>query len=192
MPIFSRLRVATAYEYLEHRFDRRTRMLTAFLFCCNGGFYRHFDLCPRDHFVDGAGLAAAPDQSADWGPCDCLYGVGGNTGRQSNPDLSNDCDAVGVLLAFLFILSALPKEVSLPDALYIAGVWENYTRSIFSLRLDTRYTFWSGMTGGLFVAALAYFGTDQTWVQRYLTGGSLVESRLGLLLNGIVKIRCSL
>ncbi len=188
VPLFAKLRVATAYEYLERRFDRRTRQLTAFLFLLQRGL--------------GTGLSIyAPaiilSTVLGWplhltnlliGVLVIVYTVSGGTRVVSQTQTYQMVVMLsGVALAFLFILSALPKDVSLPEALHIAGSLGKMKGVDFSLRLDTRYTFWSGMTGGLFVA-LAYFGTDQTQVQRYLTGGSLVESRLGLLMNGLVKV----
>ena len=87
------------------------------------------------------------------------------------------------------VAGAYVAAVPLPlgDAFHLAGALGKMKIVDFSLRLDTRYTFWSGMTGGLFVA-LAYFGTDQSQVQRYLSGRSITESRLGLLFNGLFKI----
>ena len=93
----------------------------------------------------------------------------------------------GMALACVFIVRGLPDGVGTVDAVRVAGALGKMNLVDYSLRLDTRYTFWSGMTGGLFVA-LAYFGTDQSQVQRYLSGGSLAESRLGLLMNGLVKV----
>src|SRR5262249_55381761 len=93
----------------------------------------------------------------------------------------------GMALAFGFILHRLPRGVSFSDGLGVAGVLGKMRIIDFSPRLETRYTFWSGLFGGLFVQ-LAYFGTDQSQVQRYLSGASLGESRLGLLLNGFVKL----
>jgi Na+/proline symporter len=93
----------------------------------------------------------------------------------------------GMALAFAFALRRLPPSLSLGDAAAVAGALGRMKVIDFAPRLDTRYTFWSGITGGLFVA-LAYFGTDQSQVQRYLTGGSLAESRRGLLMNGLVKV----
>ncbi|HNN51791.1 MAG TPA: sodium:solute symporter [Pseudomonadota bacterium] len=188
VPIFSRLRVATAYEYLEHRFDRRTRMLTAFLFLLQRGLGTGISIYAPAIILSTVLGWPLHLTNLLIGVLVIVYTVSGGTRVVSQTQTYQMIVMLsGVLLAFLFILSALPKEVSLPDALYIAGSLGKLHAVDFSLRLDTRYTFWSGMTGGLFVA-LAYFGTDQTQVQRYLTGGSLVESRLGLLLNGIVKI----
>jgi Na+/proline symporter len=93
----------------------------------------------------------------------------------------------GMALAFAFVLTRLPERVSFGDALGIAGALGKMKVIDYSPRFDTRYTFWSGMAGGLFVA-LAYFGTDQSQVQRYLSGASLTESRLGLLFNALFKI----
>src|SRR5215472_13076675 len=94
---------------------------------------------------------------------------------------------VGMGLAFVFILWRLPPNVSFSDAVGIAGALGKLNVVDFSTHLKTRYTLWSGMAGGLLVA-LAYFGTDQSQVQRYLSGSSLTESRLGLLFNGMVKV----
>jgi Na+/proline symporter len=93
----------------------------------------------------------------------------------------------GMALAVVFIWSRLPADLTLSEAMHVAGAYGKMRVVDYSARFDTRYTFWSGLTGGLFVQ-LAYFGTDQSQVQRYLGGASLAETRLGLLMNGIVKI----
>jgi Na+/proline symporter len=188
VPIYYRLRVHTAYEYLEERFDRKTRQLTAGLFLLQRGL--------------GAGLsiyAPAIILSAvlGWplhltniliGVLVILYTVSGGTRAVSKTQTWQMAIMLGgMALAFVFILRALPREVSFGDAVGLAGALGKLQVVDYSLRLDTRYTFWSGMTGGLFVA-LAYFGTDQSQVQRYLGGSSLAESRLGLLFNGLVKV----
>lgn len=188
LPIYTKLRVTTAYEYLEGRFDRKTRLLTAFLFLLQRGL--------------GTGLSIyAPaivlSSVMGWplhltnlliGVLVILYTVSGGTRVVSQTQTYQMVVMLGgMALGFYFVLHALPKEVSFGDALHIAGSLDKLKLVDFSPRFDTRYTFWSGMTGGLFVA-LAYFGTDQTQVQRYLAGGSLAESRLGLLMNGLVKV----
>src|SRR5690606_34546490 len=94
---------------------------------------------------------------------------------------------LGMFFAFFFILGALPTDVSFGKALKIAGANDKLNILDFSLDTDNRYTFWSGITGGFFLA-LAYFGTDQSQVQRYLSGKSVRESQLGLVFNGIFKI----
>jgi Na+/proline symporter len=94
---------------------------------------------------------------------------------------------IGMALAVVFLWSKLPPDLTLSSALHLAGAFGKMKIVDFQPRFDTRYTIWSGLTGGLFVQ-LAYFGTDQSQVQRYLGGASLTESRLGLLMNGIVKV----
>lgn len=188
VPVYYRLRVATAYEYLETRFDRKTRQLTAFLFLLQRGL--------------GAGLSIyAPaiilSSVLGWplhitnliiGVLVIVYTVSGGTRAVSQTQTWQMVVMLsGMALAFLFVLRSLPADVSVNDALHIAGTLGKMQIVDYSARMDTRYTFWSGMTGGLFVA-LAYFGTDQSQVQRYLGGSSLTESRLGLLFNGLLKI----
>jgi SSS family transporter len=188
VPLYYRLRVATAYEYLEGRFDRKTRQLTALLFLLQRGL--------------GTGLSIyAPaivlSSVLGWplhltnlliGVLVIVYTVSGGTRAVSQTQTYQMVIMLGgMALALGFVLRALPAQVSLGDALHIAGALGKMKIVDFSLRFDTRYTFWSGMTGGLFVA-LSYFGTDQTQVQRYLSGSSLTESRLGLLFNGLVKV----
>lgn len=188
LPAYYRQRIATAYEYLEGRFDQKTRQLTAFLFLLQRGL--------------GAGLSIyAPaiilSSVLGWplhltnlliGILVIVYTVSGGTRAVSQTQTYQMIVMLGgMALAFVFILRALPAHVSLGDALHVAGTLGHMKVVDFSVRLDTRYTFWSGMTGGLFVA-LAYFGTDQSQVQRYLSGSSLTESRLGLLFNGLVKV----
>lgn len=188
VPVYYRQKVATAYEYLEGRFDRKTRQLTALLFLLQRGL--------------GAGLSIyAPaiilSSVLGWslhltnlliGVLVILYTVSGGT-RAVNRTQSYQMAVMlgGMALALAFIVRALPAQVSVADAARIAGSLGKMKIVDYSARLDTRYTFWSGMTGGLFVA-LAYFGTDQSQVQRYLSGSSLAESRLGLLFNGLVKV----
>jgi SSS family transporter len=188
VPIYYRLRVTTAYEYLEQRFDRKTRQLTAFLFLLQRGL--------------GTGLAIyAPaivlSSVLQWplhltnlliGALVIVYTVSGGTRAVSKTQTYQMVVMLGgMALALWFVLRALPPQVSFSDALHIAGSLGRMKIVDFSPRMDSRYTFLSGMTGGLFVA-LAYFGTDQTQVQRYLSGSSLSESRLGLLFNGLVKV----
>ena len=188
VPLYYRLRVATAYEYLEHRFDRKTRQLTAFLFLLQRGL--------------GAGLSIyAPaiilSATLGWplqltnlliGALVIVYTVSGGARAVSKTQTLQMVIMLGGMgLALLFIVRALPAEVPAAAALRVAGALGKMQLVDFSPRLDTRYTFWSGLTGGLFVA-LAYFGTDQSQVQRYLSGSTLAESRLGLLFNGLVKV----
>ena len=93
----------------------------------------------------------------------------------------------GMIAAFIFIVKGLPETLSFSNALRLAGLNDKMNVLDFSLDPNNRYTFWSGITGGLFLA-LSYFGTDQSQVQRYLSGKSLAESQRGLIMNGFLKI----
>jgi Na+/proline symporter len=94
---------------------------------------------------------------------------------------------VGMVAALVTVVLSLPREVSFGQGVALAGALGKLQGVDLSFRFDTRYTLWSGLLGGLFVQ-LAYFGTDQSQVQRYLSGGPLTESRLGLLMNGLLKV----
>jgi Na+/proline symporter len=188
VPIYYRLRVYTAYEYLERRFDRKTRQLTAALFLVSRGLAVGLSIYapaivlstvlgwPLRLTVLGiGGLAVA-------------YTVSGGTRAINQTQMGQMTVMLGGMgVAFLVILGKLPRAVSFGDALAIAGALGKLKIVDLSVRVDTRYTLWSGLTGGLFVA-LAYFGTDQSQVQRYLSGSSLAESRLGLICNGLIKV----
>src|SRR5205823_9446713 len=93
----------------------------------------------------------------------------------------------GMLAAFIVVVLKLPAQMSFSDALTVAGSFDKLETVDFSINLEKRYTFWSGLLGGFFLA-LSYFGTDQSQVQRYLSGASLRESRLGLMFNAVFKI----
>jgi Na+/proline symporter len=188
LPIYHRLRVYTAYEYLESRFDRKTRQLTAFLFLVQRGLGAGLSIYAPAIIVStvlGWSLTAT---NLIIGAVVILYTVSGGTRAVSQTQTHQMVVMLGgMALAFVFILHSLPSHLSVGDAVSLAGSLGKMKVVDFSARLDTRFSFWSGITGGLFVA-LAYFGTDQSQVQRYLGGSSLTESRLGLLLNGLVKV----
>ena len=188
VPLYYRLRVATAYEYLEGRFDLKTRQLTAFLFLLQRGLGTGISIYAPAIVLSSVLGWPLHLTNLVIGGLVIVYTVSGGTRAVSQTQTYQMVIMLGgMALALGFILHALPAQVSFNDALHIAGSLGKMRLVDFSPRLDTRYTFWSGMTGGLFVA-LAYFGTDQTQVQRYLSGSSLTETRLGLLFNGIVKI----
>jgi SSS family solute:Na+ symporter len=188
VPIYYRLRVYTAYEYLEGRFDQKTRQLTAFLFLIQRGLGAGLSIYAPAIIVST--VFGWPVQATNLaiGALVILYTVSGGTRAVSQTQTYQMAVMLGgMALAFVFIFHQLPEGMSFGDALGVAGALGKMKVVDFSPRFDTRYTFWSGITGGLFVQ-LAYFGTDQSQVQRYLTGSSLGESRLGLLMNGLVKI----
>jgi Na+/proline symporter len=188
VPIYYRLKVYTAYEYLETRFDRKTRQLVAFLFLLSRGLGAGISL-----YAPAIVLSTVLGWPLGWttlalGGAVILYTVSGGTRVVSRTQTWQMVVMLGgMAAAFAFVLHRLPPQVSFDDALSVGGTLGKMKLADFRLRFDTRYTFWSGMTGGLLVQ-LAYFGTDQSQVQRYLTGSPLAESRLGLMFNGLVKL----
>lgn len=188
LPLYRRLNVYTAYEYLEHRFDLKTRTLTSSLFMIQRGF--------------GAGMTIyAPSlilsvmlgwdigiTSAVIGGAIVLYTTTGGVRAVSWTHLQQlSVVMIGMVVAFVTAIVLLPGDVSFVDALKVAGASGRMNIVDFSFDWTNRYNFWSGLIGGLFIA-LAYFGTDQSQVQRYLTGESLTQSRLGLMFNGLMKV----
>jgi Na+/proline symporter len=188
LPIYYRLKVYTAYEYLETRFDRKTRQLTAFLFLLSRGLGAGISIyAPAIVLSTVLGWPLQLTNLAIGGAV-ILYTVsGGARAVARTQTVQMVVILAGMALAVAVIWSRLPADLHLGEALHLAGALGKMNIVDYSPRFDTRYTFWSGITGGLFVQ-LAYFGTDQSQVQRYLSGASLTESRLGLLMNGLVKV----
>jgi Na+/proline symporter len=188
VPLYYRLKVYTAYEYLERRFDLKTRLLTAFIFLLQRGLAAGISIYAPAIILST--VLGWPLQVTNLviGLLVIVYTVSGGT-RAVNQTQTYQMVImlIGMGLALVFIVSRLPASVSFSDAVGIAGALGKLNLVDFSTNLKTRYTLWSGMAGGLLVA-LAYFGTDQSQVQRYLSGSSLTESRLGLLFNGLVKV----
>jgi SSS family transporter len=188
VPIYYRTRVLTAYEYLEQRFDLKTRQLTALIFLLQRGLGAGLSIyAPAIILSTVLGWSLTLTNVA-LGVVVIAYTVSGGTRAvNQTQQLQMAVMLGGMALAFVYILFALPDGISAGDAMSLAGVLGKMKAVDFSPSMETRYTFWSGMTGGTFVA-LAYFGTDQSQVQRYLSGESLTQSRLGLLFNGLLKI----
>jgi Na+/proline symporter len=188
VPIYYRTRVLTAYEYLEQRFDLKTRQLTAVIFLLQRGLGAGLSLYAPAIILStvlGWSLTAT---NVVLGLIVIAYTVSGGTRAvNQTQQLQMLVMLGGMALAFIFIFSSLPAGLSPGDVVHLAGVFGKLKAVDFSPSLQTRYTFWSGITGGTFVA-LAYFGTDQSQVQRYLSGESLRQSRLGLLFNGLLKV----
>lgn len=188
IPIFYRLKVFTAYEYLEGRFDLKTRLLTAFLFLLQRGLAAGITIYAPAIILSS--LLGWPLNVTNLfiGVLVIIYTVSGGTRAVSQTQKQQMAVIlVGMVVAFWLILKMLPESVSFTDSLSIAGSMGKLNIVDFSPDLSDRYTFWSGITGGLFLA-LAYFGTDQSQVQRYLTGKSVTEGRLGLMFNGLLKV----
>jgi Na+/proline symporter len=188
VPIYYRLKVYTAYEYLEHRFDVRVRTLGAFLFLIQRGLAAGITIYAPSIILStilGWPLHAT---TLAMGALVIFYTVVGGTRAVSETQKQQMIVMLlGMALAVVLIVWRLPEAVSIPDALRLAGALDRMNVVSFELDPSTRYNFWSGVTGGFFLA-MAYFGTDQSQVQRYLSGRSVAESRLGLLFNGMVKI----
>ncbi|MGB0450714.1 MAG: sodium:solute symporter [Flavobacteriaceae bacterium] len=188
VPIYHRLKVFTAYAYLEQRFDVSTRTLTAVFFLIQRGLAAGITI-----FAPSIILSAVLGWDLLWlnlmiGCLVIVYTVSGGT-RAVNITQKQQMAVIfgGMFLAFLMLLNFLPLEVGLDEALSIAGTQGKMNVLDFSFDFENRYTFWSGLIGGSFLA-LSYFGTDQSQVQRYLSGRSIRQSQMGLIMNGLLKI----
>ena len=188
VPIYHRLKVFTAYEYLETRFDNRTRTLTAGIFLLQRGLGTAMTLLAPALIVSlvlGWNLQLT---TIAIGVMVIIYTASGGTKAVSWTQTHQLLIALtGMAIAMIVALRALPDGVGFVDAVRVAGRMDRINIIDFSFDLSTPYNFWSGLFGGLMVA-LAYFGTDQSQVQRYLTGETITQSRLGLLFNGLVKV----
>jgi solute:Na+ symporter, SSS family len=188
VPIYHRLRVFTAYEYLERRFDSKTRTLAASLFLIQRGLAAGLTIYAPSLILSvllGWNLYVT---NLVTGALVVIYTAsGGSKAVSHTQSLQMAIIFFGFGVALVYILSSLPAGVTLADAVVVAGKMGKLNVVDFSFDLQNRYNFWSGLIGGCFVA-LSYFGTDQSQVGRYLAGRSIAESRLGLLTNGIVKI----
>jgi Na+/proline symporter len=188
VPIYHRLNVYTAYEYLEHRFDARVRYLGAILFLIQRGLAAGITIYAPSIILSSLLGWSLQATNAGMGAVVILYTVLGGTQAVSQTQKQQMIVMMGgMVLALVLIVWRLPSEVSLPNAIKLAGALDRMNAVSFSLDFANRYNFWSGITGGFFLA-LAYFGTDQSQVQRYLSGRSIAESRLGLLFNGMFKV----
>ena len=188
VPIYKKLKVFTAYEMLENRFDLKTRTLTAILFLVQRGLAAGITIFAPSIILSAVLGWDLRTLNIIIGILVIIYTVSGGT-RAVNVTQKQHMFIimVGMFFAFFFILGSLPTDVSFGKALKIAGANDKLRILDFSFDTNNRYTFWSGITGGFFLM-LAYFGTDQSQVQRYLSGKSVRESQLGLIFNGVFKI----
>ncbi|MGJ8761633.1 MULTISPECIES: sodium:solute symporter [unclassified Polaribacter] len=188
IPIYHKLKVYTAYEFLEGRFDLKTRSLAAILFLIQRGLAAGITI-----FAPAIILSAV----LDWdlltlniiiGFLVIIYTVSGGT-KAVNVTQKQQMIIIfiGMLIAFFMIMSQLPENITFSNALEIAGASNKMEVLDFSFDLSNRYTVWTGILGGTFLM-LSYFGTDQSQVQRYLSGKSVRESQLGLIFNGLLKV----
>jgi SSS family transporter len=188
IPLYYRLNVQTAYEFLENRFNAKTRTLTAVLFLIQRGLSAGITIYAPAIILSAVLGWPLKLLVVAIGGLVILYTVSGGT-KAVNVTHKQQMFVImgGMFVALYMIISGLPSEVSFADALTIADRSGKLEVLDFSLDPNNRYTFWSGITGGFFLA-LSYFGTDQSQVQRYLSGKSKRESQLGLAFNGIFKV----
>ena len=188
VPIFHRLKVYTAYEYLEQRFDLNTRALTAFLFLIQRGLSTGITI-----YAPSIILSIILDIDTTYttlfiGGLVVFYTVYGGTKAVSYTQLLQmSIIFCGLFAAGIMVVHLLPGNVGFGKAIAIAGKMGRTNAINFNFDWNNQYTVWSGLIGGFFLQ-LSYFGTDQSQVGRYLTGASVNQSRLGLLMNGLVKI----
>ncbi|MDG2275670.1 MAG: sodium:solute symporter [Flavobacteriaceae bacterium] len=188
IPIYYKLNVYTAYEYLETRFDLKTRSLTAFLFLIQRGLAAGITIYAPAiilSYVLGWDLIIL---NIVIGLLVIFYTVSGGT-KAVNVTQKQQMIIIflGMVTAFTLIMYYMPATITFSKALDIAGASDKMKVLDFSFDLNNRYTVWTGFLGGTFLM-LSYFGTDQSQVQRYLSGKSLRESQLGLLFNGLLKV----
>jgi SSS family solute:Na+ symporter len=188
LPIFRRLNVYTAYEFLGWRFDSKTRLLGASLFLIQRGLGAGLTIYapsivlatvfgwPLNLTIISSGLVVI------------IYTVMGGSGAVTvTQNYQIAIIFAGMVTAFCLLVVKLPPGLTFTDTLALASGFQKLDAVNFSTNVHERYTFWSGLLGGTFLM-LAYFGTDQSQVQRYLSGASLREGRLGLMFNAVCKI----
>ncbi len=188
VPIFHKLKVFTAYEYLETRFDLKTRMFGALLFLIQRGLAAGITI-----YAPSIVLTSLLGWNLTFtiifiGVLVIIYTVSGGTKAVSQTQKHQMAVMMGgIIFAGIIVLTYLPDNVDFLDTLRVAGKMGKLNVVTFDFDVNDRYNIWSGLIGGFFLA-MAYFGTDQSQVQRYLTGKSVTESRFGLLFNGMVKV----
>lgn len=188
IPIYYRLKVYTAYEYLENRFDLKTRLLAAMLFLVQRGLAAGLTI-----FAPAIILSTILGWNLNFtnffvGVLVIIYTVSGGTKAVSlTQKWQMGVILLGMALAFGILVYKISMFTEFGSALNLAGSVGRMQILDFNWDFNERYTVWSGLTGGLFLA-LSYFGTDQSQVQRYLTGKNIKESRLGLMFNALIKI----
>lgn len=188
IPIYHKLNVFTAYEYLETRFDLKTRTLTAILFLIQRGLAAGITIFAPSIILSAVLGWNLIHLNIIIGVLVIIYTVSGGTKAVSVTQKQQmGVIFAGMFFAFLMILNYLPLDINFTKALEIAGANGKMDILDFSFDFDNRYTFWSGIIGGSFLA-LSYFGTDQSQVQRYLSGKSIKEMQRGLIFNGILKV----
>ena len=188
IPIYHKLKVFTAYEYLEQRFDLKTRSLASILFLVQRGLGTGITIYAPSIILSSILGWNLTHLNIIIGTLVIIYTFSGGT-KAVNVTQKYQMFVImfGMFATFFLILHLLPNDMTFGNALHIAGANDKMNIVDFSFDPETRYTFWSGITGGFFLA-LSYFGTDQSQVGRYLSGKSVRESQMGLIMNGFLKV----
>jgi SSS family solute:Na+ symporter len=188
VPLFHKLGVYTAYEYLEKRFDAKTRVLTTLIFLVSRGLAAGITIYAPSLVLSVMLGMDIRITSMIIGGLVIIYTTSGGVKAVNHSDFFQLIIVMaGMCIALGIALRLLPHDISFKDALSVSAVMGKLNTIDLSLDFNNRYNIWSGLIGGMFVA-LAYFGTDQSQVQRYLTGESITQSRLALLFNGLAKV----
>jgi len=192
VPIFHRAKVYTAYEYLEQRFDAKTRALVSLIFLLQRGLGVGVALSAPAIVLTVILGIPSNITTLIMGTLVIVYTVMGGIKAVTWTDVQQMVIIfMGMIAALVTAIVLLPANVTLGDAVALAGAAGKLNAVTFNFDWNDRYNLWSGLIGGAFLA-LAYFGTDQSQVQRYLTGKSVTHSRLSLLFTAAARCRCSL
>ena len=188
IPLYHKYKVFTAYEYLEKRFDLKTRSLAAILFLVQRGLGTGLTIYAPAIILSALLGWNLTLMNIAIGVLVIIYTFSGGT-KAVNVTQKQQMFVImlGMFITFFLILYFLPNDMTFANALHIAGANDKMNIVSFSFDPQEKYTFWSGITGGFFLA-LAYFGTDQSQVGRYLSGKSVRESQMGLIMNGLLKV----
>ena len=188
LPMYYKLKVYTAYEYLEGRFDLKTRLLAAIIFLIQRGLAAGITIYAPAIILSSLLGWRLGYTTTVIGLMVITYTVSGGTKAVTQTQKQQMAVMMGgMILAGILVVVSLPDSVGINDAFLVAGKMGKLNIVNFGFDLSDRYNFWSGMTGAVFLF-MSYFGTDQSQVQRYLSGRSLTESRLGLMMNGLLKV----
>src|SRR6201996_87413 len=188
VPIFHKLKVYTAYEFLENRFDLKTRALTSLLFLIQRGLSTGITIYAPSIILSTILNINTVYTTLFIGGLVIFYTVYGGTKAVSYTQLLQmSIIFSGMFLAGIMVVSLLPANVGFGKALHLAGKLGRMNVIDWKWDPKNRYNVWSGLIGGFFLQ-LSYFGTDQSQVGRYLTGSSIGQSRMGLIMNGLIKI----
>ena len=188
IPLYHKNKVYTAYEFLEKRFDVKTRSLAAILFLVQRGLGTGLTIYAPAIILSALLGWNLTIMNIIIGLLVIIYTFSGGT-KAVNVTQKQQMFVImsGMFITFFLILHYLPNDMTFTSAMHIAGANDKMNIVDFSFDPEEKYTFWSGITGGFFLA-LAYFGTDQSQVGRYLSGKSVRESQMGLIMNGLLKV----